>query len=163
MIQSPPRIRLIFSRVCTLTFSWILLLLSPKGVWSLFFLFMSSTTVLVHVLPVFPLNHGALSDCSACQPVFPFIHPSLPPEVSRTQEMIKLLPSLNSSPGVCKIKGILPPHDTQDCAIWSHPPLSLVFPPCNYSPVSPKRTNFSKNALYFHTSLQRKTSAILLC
>lgn len=73
--------------------------------------------------------------------------------------MIKLLPSLNSSPGVCKIKGILPPHDTQDCAIWSHPPLSLVFPPCNYSPVSPKRTNFSKNALYFHTSLQRKTSA----
>lgn len=124
-----------------------------SGVW--FFLSMSSTTVLVHVFPVFPLNHGALPDCSACQPVFPLTHSSLPPEVSRTQGMINSLPSLNSCPGACKIKGTLPPHDTQDSEIWSHPPLSLVFPPSNYSPVSPKRTNFSKNALYFHTSLQR--------
>lgn len=110
---------------------------------------MSRSTVLVHILPVFPLNHGALPDCSACQPVFPLIHPSLPPEVSRTQGMIKSLPSLNSCPGACKIKGTLPPLDTEDSAIWSHPPLSLVFPPCNYSPVSPKEPTSPKMLCIF--------------
>ena len=123
---------------------------------------MSSTTVLVHVLPVFPLNHGALPDCSACQPVFPLIHPSLPPEVSITQGMIKSLPSLNSCPGVCKIKGTFPPHDTQDCHLVSPTPQPCLSTMQLQSSLTKKNQLLQKCSVFSHIIAKKDLCYITL-
>lgn len=123
---------------------------------------MSSTTVLVHVLPVFPLNHGALPDCSACQPVFPLIHPSLPPEVSITQGMIKSLPSLNSCPGVCEIKGTFPPHDTQDCHLVSPTPQPCLSTMQLQSSLTKKNQLLQKCSVFSHIIAKKDLCYITL-